>query len=332
MRSALLTVLCTLLLLGTISSAWPWRPYGALLGGDSLEKRQGNARLVFILLCSMLTEVSDTTDTTNAETSEATATASTASETARETDNETATGTGTGTGTNTNTNTRTNTATDSETTTGRQTGTETGKKKTTATTSISIDPAAAAGGVSMITPGSKSTTYYKIGQDVTFVWNYTSLSVTPSAVNVVASCALNSIKYTLTSNMTVQQTGKVVWDTGKYQATATEPLLTASYTLIIYDASKEIGDIASAGHLSSQNGYPFGMYAPQSYTPLNGKIFQTTRPSSDNVLTFPEFHCATCSGALSETTRQALKFTVGMAVVTVASFTWFAGSAGLFTI
>ncbi|KAJ5473374.1 hypothetical protein N7475_002940 [Penicillium sp. IBT 31633x] len=296
MRSALLTVLCTLLLLGTISSAWPWRPYGALLGGDSLEKRQ------------------DTTDTTNAETSEATATASTASETARETDNETATGTGTGTGTNTNTNTRTNTATDSETTTGRQTGTETGKKKTTATTSISIDPAAAAGGVSMITPGSKSTTYYKIGQDVTFVWNYTSLSVTPSAVNVVASCALNSIKYTLTSNMTVQQTGKVVWDTGKYQATATEPLLTASYTLIIYDASKEIGDIASAGHLSSQNGYPFGMYAPQSYTPLN------------------EFHCATCSGALSETTRQALKFTVGMAVVTVASFTWFAGSAGLFTI
>jgi hypothetical protein len=126
----------------------------------------------------------------------------------------------------------------------------------------------------MITPASSSTTYYKIGQDVTFVWNYTSLSVTPSAVNVVASCSLNSMKYTLSSNMTVKQTGSVVWDTGKYQKSATIPLLTASYTLIIYDADKEIGDPATAGHLSSQNGgYVFGMYTPQAYTPLNGEYF-----------------------------------------------------------
>jgi hypothetical protein len=166
----------------------------------------------------------------------------------------------------------------------------------------------------MITPASSSTTYYKIGQDVTFVWNYTSLSVTPSAVNVVASCSLNSMKYTLSSNMTVKQTGSVVWDTGKYQKSATIPLLTASYTLIIYDADKEIGDPATAGHLSSQNGgYVFGMYTPQAYTPLN------------------EFKCATCSGAMSETSRLAIKFTVGMAVITFASFSWFAGSAGVFT-
>jgi hypothetical protein len=29
----------------------------------------------------------------------------------------------------------------------------------------------------------------------------------------------------------------------------------------------------------------------------------------------PEFKCATCSGALSETSRLAIKFTVGMAVI-----------------
>ncbi|CAG8231276.1 unnamed protein product [Penicillium salamii] len=294
MRFIFLSVICTLLLLGTISSAWPWRPNGLLLG-DSLEKR------------------ADTTDSTTAETSEQTTAASTASETA----SETASGT-TGQTTGTNTDAKTGTATDDETATGKTTGTgtgtntKTGTGKTTATTSISIDPAAAAGGVSMITPASSSTTYYKIGQDVTFVWNYTSLSVTPSAVNVVASCSLNSQAYTLTSNMSVEQTGSVVWDTGKYQKTATIPLLTASYTLFIYDTSKELGDTASAGYLSSQIGYSFGMYSPQPYTSLGS------------------FECVTCNGALSATSRQALKFTFGMAVITFASFTWFAGSAGVF--
>ncbi|CDM26847.1 hypothetical protein DTO013E5_6960 [Penicillium roqueforti] len=298
MRCFILSVFCTILLLGTISSAWPWRPYGEL-PGNSLDKR------------------ADTTETTTAETSESTTDASTVSKTSTGTTTGTTTGTNTDTNSDTSTDTKTGkttgTATDSDTT-GTTTGTKTGKSKTTTTTSISIDPAAAAGGVSMITPASSSTTYYKIGQDVTFVWNYTSLSVTPSAVNVVASCSLNSMTYTLSSNMSVKQTGSLVWDTGKYQSSATIPLLTASYTLIIYDASKKISDTASAGYLSSQNGgYIFGMYTPQSYTPLN------------------EFKCATCSGALSETSRLAIKFTVGMAVITFASFTWFAGSAGVLT-
>ncbi|KAJ6082371.1 hypothetical protein N7499_007245 [Penicillium canescens] len=279
MRSFFLTVLCTVLLLGTLSSAWPWRPNGLFLG-DSLDKR------------------ADTTDTatSDAATSETTATTNTASKTSSDT--------------TTGTNSNTKTATDSETTSGTKTGST--KTKTTATSSISIDPAAGAGGVSMITPGSLSTSYYKIGEDVTFVWNYTSLSVTPSAVNVVASCSMNKQEYTLTSNMSVKATGSVVWDTGKYQSSATIPLLTATYTLFVYDASKEIDDTASAGYLGSQNGYSFGMYTPQPYTPLN------------------EFECATCSGAMSETSRQALKFTFGMAIITFASFTWFTGTAGIF--
>lgn len=127
-----------------------------------------------------------------------------------------------------------------------------------------------AGGISMITPTQGATSYYKIGEKVTFAWNYTSLAVTPSAINVVASCSMNDATYTISNNMSVHETGKVTWDTGKYQANATVPLLTATYTLVVYDANKEIGDTASAGHLGSTNQFTFGMYVPKPYTPLNG--------------------------------------------------------------
>ncbi|GAB1214593.1 hypothetical protein ATERTT37_003757 [Aspergillus terreus] len=219
---------------------------------------------------------------------------------------------------------KTDSATDSATDTqsaktGKQTatktGTATGKSSHTgnSTTSISVDPRMPAGGISMLTPTAGSTTYYKVGEFVTFAWNYTSLSVTPSAVNVIASCSLNSATYTISSNMSVQETGKVVWDTAKYQANATVPLLTATYTLFVYDVDSEPGDTADAGHLGSQNGYNFGMYLPQSYTPLN------------------HYYCATCNSAFSESERQAVKFAVGMAAITIASFTWFVVGTGVFS-
>jgi hypothetical protein len=44
---------------------------------------------------------------------------------------------------------------------------------------------------------------------------------------------------------------------------------------------------------------------------------------------FLEFKCATCSGAISDIQRQGLKFAVGMALITILSFTWFVGGAGL---
>lgn len=69
--------------------------------------------------------------------------------------------------------------------------------------------------------------------------------------------------------MTVKETGKVVWDTN---ATQTVPLLSATYTLFVVDSEKDIDDTASAGHLSSNIGYSFGMYLSQAYTPLNGKF------------------------------------------------------------
>ncbi len=114
-------------------------------------------------------------------------------------------------------------------------------------------------------------------------------------------------------NQTVSNaTGAVTWDTGNYQATAVQnPLLTQTYTLIIYDADSSISAAAQAGYLSSYNSYQFGMYVPQAYTPLS------------------EFKCATCSGALGDLERRAIGMVIGMGVLTVLSFTWFVGGTGV---
>lgn len=166
----------------------------------------------------------------------------------------------------------------------------------------------------MITPSViQGEQFYKVGDFVTFAWNYTSLLATPTAVNVMATGALSNQLYTIAANQTItNSTQAVTWDTGSYQATAVQdPLLTQTYTLLIYDADSSIGAQAQAGYLAVYNQYTFGMYTPQPYTPLN------------------EFKCATCSGALSDLERKALGFVVGMSVVTVLSFTWFVGGLGV---
>ncbi|KAJ6104402.1 hypothetical protein N7523_010722 [Penicillium sp. IBT 18751x] len=279
--------LFVVLLLGTVASAWPWGSHGEVVARNAL--LDGRA-------ASTTTEAA-TTDTATASTgTSASGTTDTATTDAATTDTAT-----------------TDTATTGETTDKKtDTKTKTNTKHTTST-SISIDPAAAAGGISMLTPSALSTTYYKIGQDITFVWNYTSLSVTPTAVDVVASCSANAQVYTLTSNMSAEATGTYIWDTGKYQSSATIPLLTATYTLFVYDANKALTDTAQAGYLSSNQGYSFGMYSPQPYTPLG------------------EFKCATCSGSISDIQRQGIKFALGMAFVTLASFTWFVSGLGIFS-
>ncbi|KAL4889871.1 hypothetical protein BDV59DRAFT_185656 [Aspergillus ambiguus] len=277
MRSfGLLSIAYLLFLLGT-TSAWPWSPSG-------LNRVHGG-----------ILERADTTAADSANTGASPTTGQTAAKTDAATDTQSA---------------------NSGKQTGTQTGTATGKATKTGdstTSSISVDPRMPAGGISMLTPSNGATTYFKVGQYVTFAWNYTSLSVTPSAVNVVASCSLNSATYTISSNMSVEETGKVVWDTAKYQANATVPLLTATYTLYVYDVDGKMGDTAEAGHLGSQIGYNFGMYLPQSYTPLN------------------HYYCATCNAAFSDSERQALKFAIGMAAITITSFTWFAGGLGVFS-
>ncbi len=155
--------------------------------------------------------------------------------------------------------------------------------------------------------------YYKIGDFVTFAWNYTSLLATPTAINIMATCTENNQLYTLAVNQTIgNSTGAVTWDTGSYQETAASaPLLTETYTLIIYDAASSISATAQAGYLAVYNQFTFGMYSPQPYTPL------------------ADYTCATCSAALSDMERRAIGMVVGMSVLTVLSFTWFVGGTGV---
>jgi hypothetical protein len=166
----------------------------------------------------------------------------------------------------------------------------------------------------MMTPAvSSGQQYYKIGDFVTFGWNYTSLSATPTAINVMATCTANQQLYTIAMNQTITNaTNAVTWDTHGYQATAVQnPLLTQTYTLLIYDAAGGVSATAQAGYLAVFNSYTFGMYSPQAYTPLG------------------EFKCATCSGALGDMERRALGMVLGMGALSVLSFTWFVGGLGV---
>ncbi|KAI9683093.1 MAG: hypothetical protein M1829_005884 [Trizodia sp. TS-e1964] len=178
------------------------------------------------------------------------------------------------------------------------------------TQTTEYDPQLPAGGVQLVTPGPfAGPQYYKIKDNVSFVWNYTSLLAAPSAVDIVAKCQENNQVYTIATNQSVGDTGSVIWDTGAYQASATVPLLTGTYTLVIYDSAKGISATASPGYLGTFNQFTFGMYTPQPYTPLT------------------DYKCATCSSALSDIDRHALKFVFGMCIVTVLSFTWFTGTS-----
>ncbi|TEY85898.1 hypothetical protein BOTCAL_0010g00380 [Botryotinia calthae] len=170
-----------------------------------------------------------------------------------------------------------------------------------------------AGGISLLTPAPISTAYFKIGEYITFSWNYTSLQATPTAVNIMATCKANAQLYTIAVNQSVTaSTQAVTWDTSGYQATAVgNPLLTETYTLIIYDADRSISAAYQPGYLSVYNTYSFGMYSPQPYTPLSDWV------------------CATCSGALSDMERKTLKLMFGMGLITVLSFTWFVTGLGV---
>ncbi|KAF2500518.1 hypothetical protein BU16DRAFT_249365 [Lophium mytilinum] len=204
--------------------------------------------------------------------------------------------------------------------TGKSTGKVTGKvssatgtKATKHATISDFDPRLPAGGIQMVTPAAiAGQQYYKVGDWVTFAWNYTSLSVTPTAIDILATCTANQGTYTLAVNQTVHETGEVLWDTGAYQATGTLPLLTETYTLMIYDADSSVSATPKAGYLAVYNQYTFGMYTPQPYE------------------SFPAWHCSTCNAALSRSEQQTLSFLLGMGAITVLSFGWFAGSFGVF--
>ncbi|KAJ9656751.1 hypothetical protein H2198_004755 [Neophaeococcomyces mojaviensis] len=182
------------------------------------------------------------------------------------------------------------------------------------TTSSAIDPRQPPGGVSMITPAAiDGMTFIKVGNQVTFKWNYTSLARSPSYIDVIATNTVNSQTYTIAANMSFEPTQAVTWDTGEFTKTTDLPFVIATYTLMIYDANSNPTAVPSAGYLGAFSNLQFGVYTPQPYTPLN------------------DFRCATCSsGAMSLHEKQALSVILGTCAITILSFTWFASGFGLF--
>ncbi|TGO53350.1 hypothetical protein BCON_0125g00160 [Botryotinia convoluta] len=291
-----------LLCFSTFVAAWPWPRW--LPEMDSLIVARADS------------SSSSATDNTASETASATASATTApksTNTASETGSESATDSQSASKTSSGSGTNKATTSGSKTTSGTA---KSGSSKSTASSggnSTSYDASYPAGGISLLTPAATSTAYFKIGDYITFAWNYTSLEATPTAVNIMATCKANAQLYTIATNQTVSNsTQAVTWDTGAYQSTAVgNPLLTETYTLIIYDAESSISAASEPGYLSVYDTYAFGMYTPQPYTPLSDWV------------------CATCSGALSDMERKALKLMFGMGVITVLSFTWFVTGLGV---
>lgn len=164
----------------------------------------------------------------------------------------------------------------------------------------------------MVTPNALAgDQFYKVGDWVTFAWNYTSLSVTPSAIDVLASCSANQATYTIAVNMSAAQT-QVLWDT-QNTPSGQAPFLTEKYTLLIYDAESSVTAAPRPGYLGVFNQFTFGMYTPQPY------------------VDWKDFQCANCvkNGALSHTEKMTLKVLLLTSGTTIASLVYFAHNFGL---
>jgi hypothetical protein len=128
--------------------------------------------------------------------------------------------------------------------------------------STAFDERLPAGGLSMITPGVfAGEQLYKVGDWVTFAWNYTSVSVLPSFIDVLVSCTANQATYTITVNHTATDR-TVLWDTAA-KPTGQAPFLTEKYKLLIYDSESSASAAPRAGYLAPFNALTFGMYIPE---------------------------------------------------------------------
>ncbi|KAE9567675.1 hypothetical protein CGCF415_v011304 [Colletotrichum fructicola] len=199
--------------------------------------------------------------------------------------------------------------------TGTNTGSATGTgTDATASSESTFDARDPVGSVVMVDPATtaNSINLYKIGDYVTWKWNYTNVQATPTAVDVLISCSSRSQTWTLTQNMSWAEPASYTWDTSVQATDASAPLGNDAYTLIIYDAESSVTATAGAGYLGVSNALTFGMYQPQAYTPLS------------------DFNCPTCDSAASALNSKAISMAVGMSIITVASFTWFVAGLGMF--
>lgn len=76
---------------------------------------------------------------------------------------------------------------------------------------------------------------YKVGELelLFYTTDVSSLSFTPSYIDVIATNTINSQTYTIAANQSVQQTQEVVWDTNQFTQTTDLPFVVATYTLMV---------------------------------------------------------------------------------------------------
>lgn len=195
-----------------------------------------------------------------------------------------------------------------ETSTGKESGSKTTTKSSKST---SFDARLPAGGITMVTPDALAgSQFYKVGDWVTFAWNYTSVSVTPTAIDVLASCTANQATYTISVNMSASQT-EVLWNTGETPS-GQAPFLTENYKLLIYDSDSSVTAAARAGYLGAFSGFTFGMYLPQPYVSLQDG-----------------YTCPNCNGALSHLDRMTLTTMLFTTGTTIGSLLYFSYQFGL---
>jgi hypothetical protein len=113
----------------------------------------------------------------------------------------------------------------------------------------------------MIEPKQTSTTYIKIGEEVTFKWNYTGIQSSPTKLDVIATNT-EGVTWTIAQNMSMEATGSVVWDTGD----ATPSLGMEQYHFVVYDA---VAGPTPTGILAGKlnpisNQYQFALYSPRA--------------------------------------------------------------------
>lgn len=145
--------------------------------------------------------------------------------------------------------------------------------------STSINPDLPAGILVLKTPSPTEPTYIRAGDFASFSWTFTNLLVSPTAVNVEIFCTENLHTYTIAHNQSIEASS-VIWNTSEALHDHEAHIITAKYTLSIYDVDGDALDVPSAGYLAPFQ-WTLGVYLPQQYTPwqkhvsyINGGVAQ----------------------------------------------------------
>lgn len=124
-------------------------------------------------------------------------------------------------------------------------------------------------------PQTAAASYYKIAPNelITFGWNFTYVSMTPTALTVSAFCASNGNTYPVgpTDGVIPGGATQVIWDPYQYESgDGAVRLAQAEYTLSIHDErGPDVG--IRAGFLTPNSGMKFSLYRPREYLPLESK-------------------------------------------------------------